>query len=145
MIYAKRLAYSMHLAWKDESGEWVPFHHNEGILYAKAVQKEDGTLIAKSLRNPWMFAKPDGGYGVAAVRTEAEGEADEEAEGCILLFPVTIWCIGRSRACFGCNRADRLRKCGAVIKSRRKATGCYGKMGMTAGGRAIAAHCPEKG
>lgn len=86
MIYAKRLAYSMHLAWKDEFGEWVPFHHNEGILYAKAVQKSDGTLIAKSLRNPWMFAKADGGYGVAAVRTEAEGEADQEAEGCILLF-----------------------------------------------------------
>lgn len=86
IIYAKRLAYSMHLAWKDESGEWVPFHHNEGILYAKATQKEDGTLTAKSLRNPWLFAMADGGYGAAAVRTEAEGEADKEAEGCILLF-----------------------------------------------------------
>ena len=40
IIYANRLAYSMHLAWKDKNGKFVPFHHNEGILYAKAVSRE---------------------------------------------------------------------------------------------------------
>lgn len=57
ILYANRLAYSMHLAWKSETGEYVPFHHNEGILYAKAVQDADsGVLRAKSLKSPWIFA-----------------------------------------------------------------------------------------
>lgn len=86
IIYANRLAYSMHLAWKDKNGKFVPFHHNEGILYAKAVSREDGTLTAKSLKKPWIFACEDGTYGVAAVRTEAEGEDDTESEGCVLIF-----------------------------------------------------------
>lgn len=86
IIYANRLAYSMHLAWKDENGKFIPFHHNEGLLYAKAVSREDGTLTAKSLKKPWIFACGDGTYGVVAIRTEAEGEADMESEGCILIF-----------------------------------------------------------
>lgn len=87
ILYANRLAYSMHLAWKSESGEYVPFHHNEGILYAKATQdKKSGVLCAKSLKNPWMFHTGDGAYGIAAVRTEADGEKDSESEGCILIF-----------------------------------------------------------
>lgn len=30
-IYAARLAYSMHLAYRAGESEWVPFHHNEGF------------------------------------------------------------------------------------------------------------------
>lgn len=86
IIYANRLAYSMHLAWKDKNGEFIPFHHNEGLLYAKAVSREDGTLTAKSLKNPWIFAGENNVYGVVAVRTEAEGEDDKESEGCVLVF-----------------------------------------------------------
>lgn len=85
-IYAERLARSMHLAWRAEDGSFQPFHHNEGILYAKAVSGQDGVLEARSLKSPWLFSRADGGYGVAAIRTLAEGRADPEAEGCILLF-----------------------------------------------------------
>ena len=87
IIYANRLAYSMHLAWKSETGQYVPFHHNEGILYAKATQDgQSGVLCAKSLKNPWIFHTGDGAYGVAAVRTEADGERDSDSEGSILMF-----------------------------------------------------------
>lgn len=87
ILYANRLAYSMHLAWESETGEYVPFHHNEGILYAKATQDEQsGVLCAKSLKSPWMFQTEDGAYGVAAVRTDSEGEKDSESEGSILIF-----------------------------------------------------------
>lgn len=85
-IYANRLAYSMHLAYKAESGKFLTFHHNEGILYVKAVQYGDGTLKAKSLKNPWLFAAKDGWYGVVAIRTEAEGEEDPESEGRVILW-----------------------------------------------------------
>lgn len=87
ILYANRLAYSMHLAWKSETGEYVPFHHNEGILYAKAVQDADsGVLRAKSLKSPWIFAAGDDVYGVAAVRTDPDGQTDLESEGSILIF-----------------------------------------------------------
>lgn len=87
ILYANRLAYSMHLAWRSETGEYIPFHHNEGILYAKAVQEEQsGVLCAKSMKNPWIFRTEDNAYGIAAVRTDAEGENDPDSEGSILIF-----------------------------------------------------------
>ncbi len=87
MIYAEKLAYSMHLAWRgDSSGNFSPLHHNEGILYAKAVQREDGTLAAKSLCAPWIFMKKEGDYGVMAVRTDGSGEPDVDSEGCVFLW-----------------------------------------------------------
>jgi len=86
MIYANRLAYSIHLAYDTEDGRFVPFHHNEGLVYAKATHKADGTIVAKSLKKPWLFLTEDGQFGLAAIRTEAEGGEDIESEGCILLW-----------------------------------------------------------
>lgn len=86
-IYAKRLGAAMHLAWFDEADRrYHPLHHNEGILYAKAVSLPDGTLKAKSLKNPRLFRMPDGSFAVLAVRTEAEGEEDSQSRGCVLCF-----------------------------------------------------------
>ena len=48
-IYSEKLAYSMHLALRREGEGFVPLNHNAGILYAKATQREDGTLHALSL------------------------------------------------------------------------------------------------
>ena len=86
IIYAARLAYSMHLAYRDGE-KIVPFHHNEGLLYAKAISNpETGVLTAKSLKHPWIFEKEDGKYGIVAVRTEANGEDEADSEGCVLVF-----------------------------------------------------------
>lgn len=87
MIYANRMAYSMHLAYRGRDGRFYPFHHNEGLLYAKAVEDAaNGVLDARSLKSPWIFALSGGGYGILAVRTKAEGEKDAESEGCVLFF-----------------------------------------------------------
>ncbi|MDO4317434.1 MAG: family 43 glycosylhydrolase [Lachnospiraceae bacterium] len=86
LIYGAHMAYSMHLAWR-QGDEYLPFHHNEGILYAKAVQDpRTGVLQVRTLKQPWLFCRRGGGYGVAAVRTDGEGNGDPSAEGCILLF-----------------------------------------------------------
>ena len=87
LIYAECLANSMHLAWRNAGGRFRAFRHNEGILYAKAVQdSKDGTWKAKSLSNPWIFRMKEGGYGIAAIRIETDGKPDIDAEGCVLLF-----------------------------------------------------------
>ena len=85
-IYDPRLAYSMHLAISKDGREYQALNHNSGVLFAKATENEDGSLNAKSLKNPWLFALPHGGYGVAAVRVEGDGEADALSRGSVLLF-----------------------------------------------------------
>ncbi len=87
IIYGNRMAYSMHLAYRKKDGKFYPFHHNEGLLYAKAVEDmASGVLDARSMKSPWIFSLGEGGYGVLAVRTGAEGEKDADSEGCVLFF-----------------------------------------------------------
>ena len=85
-VYSAKLADSMHLALVDKEGVCTPLNHNSGILYAKAVQNQDGTLQAKSLKNPWLFRMSDGSFGVIARRIEADGSPDESAKGKLLFF-----------------------------------------------------------
>lgn len=85
-IYAAKLAYSMHLALQEADGSITPLNHNSGILYAKATQNPDGTLNAKSLKDPWLFAMNDGTFGVVARRIEPDGSDDPSAAGSVLLF-----------------------------------------------------------
>ncbi|MGN0315210.1 MAG: family 43 glycosylhydrolase [Fusicatenibacter sp.] len=86
IIYSEKLAGSMHLAYEKEDGMFYPLHHNEGIFYAKATQNADGTRKAKCLKSPWLFSVKEGGYGVIALRTGAEGETDPESEGYAVLW-----------------------------------------------------------
>ena len=86
-VYGCHMAYSMHLAYRGEDGTFRPFHHNEGILYAKAVEDEsNGVLDARGMLNPWIFALEQGDYGVMAIRTKAGGEEDPDSRGCVLFF-----------------------------------------------------------
>ena len=85
-IYAGKLAYSMHLALQEEDGRIVPLNHNSGILYARATQNADGTLNAKCLTNPWLFAMRDETFAVIARRTGPDGKADASAAGKLLFF-----------------------------------------------------------
>lgn len=85
-IYAPKLAYSMHLAYSEDGVSFHELNHNSGVLFAKATENPDGTLIAKSLKKPYIFRMEDGTYGVLAVRTEADGSEDIQSKGCILFF-----------------------------------------------------------
>ncbi|MBE5929014.1 MAG: glycosyl hydrolase [Lachnospiraceae bacterium] len=85
VYYDPRIAFSMHLALK-EGDTFEAINHNSGVLFALATENEDGSLNPKSLRNPWIFSKKDGTFGVLAVRTDGEGELDEESIGAAVLF-----------------------------------------------------------
>ncbi|MDE6517062.1 MAG: glycosyl hydrolase, partial [Acetatifactor sp.] len=82
VIYDPRLAYSMHLAVSEDGKEYRALNHNSGILFVKATENADGSLNPKSLKNPWLFALPDGRFGVAGIRIEGDGGEDEESRGC---------------------------------------------------------------
>ncbi|WP_310605462.1 family 43 glycosylhydrolase [Anaerosporobacter sp.] len=85
-IYSAKLAYSMHLAVKMLDSDFEVLNHNAGVLYAKATQNEDGTLNRMSLKNPWIFEKEDGSYGVIAQRIKASVEEDDTSKGKLLYF-----------------------------------------------------------
>jgi GH43 family beta-xylosidase len=86
MIYASRLAYSMHLAYSDDGRKFEALNHNSGVLFAKAADNPDGTMNAKSLKSPFLFPMAGGGFGAVAVRTAADGKDDPESRGKILFF-----------------------------------------------------------
>ena len=85
-FYSEKLACSMHLALQEPDGRIVCLNHNSGILYAKATRNEDGTLNAKSLKNPWLFSLADQTFGVIAQRIEPDGSADAAAAGGLFDF-----------------------------------------------------------
>lgn len=85
-IYSEKLAYSMHLALSEDGEHFTALNHNSGILYAKAVARPDGTLHAKSLKNPKIFQREDGSFGVIAKRIEVDGSPDEELGELALAF-----------------------------------------------------------
>ncbi len=83
--YDPKLAYSMHLALGEE-GKFHALNHNSGVLFAKATENEDGSLNAKSIRNPYLFVMRDGTYGVLAVRVDGDGGEDVESTGKSIFF-----------------------------------------------------------
>ena len=85
-VYANRLAYSMHLALQEADGSWRALNHNSGVLFVKATENPNGSLNPKSIRKPWLFTLKEGGYGVLAVRTLANGEVDTEDLGTAVLW-----------------------------------------------------------
>lgn len=84
MIYSKKLAYSMHLAYSSDGKNFNELNHNSGVLFTKATEQENGLLSAKSLKKPYVFYLKDGSFGVVCIRTEGEGQNDSESKGKIL-------------------------------------------------------------
>lgn len=85
-VYSPKLAYSMHLACSEDGIHYEELNHHSGVLFALAVEQPNGTLVAKSLKQPYLFRMADGTFGIAAIRTEADGAPDEESKGAVLLF-----------------------------------------------------------
>lgn len=83
--YDARIAFSMHLAI-EKDGVYIPLNHNSGVLFALATENEDGSLNPKCLKNPYVFKMADGNFGIAAIRTDGEGNTDDESIGSIILF-----------------------------------------------------------
>lgn len=86
IIYAKKLAYSMHLAYSEDGYKFEVLNHNSGVLFAKATDNEDGTMNAKSLKCPYLFHMKNDTFGIIAIRVNVECEDDEESKGKVLFF-----------------------------------------------------------
>lgn len=89
LIYAPKLAYSMHLAYSEDGQSYEALNHNSGVLFVKATENSDGSLNAKSLKNPYLFHMADDTFGVVAIRTEADGTYDAESKGSVVFFTST--------------------------------------------------------
>lgn len=85
-VYAEKLANSMHLALGVDNGKYEALNHNYGVLFAKAVEKENRVLDARCLKNPWLFQTKDNSYAVVAIRVMPNGSEDISAKGSILMF-----------------------------------------------------------
>lgn len=85
-VYAPKLAYSMHLAYSEDGTHYRALNHNSGVLFALAAENPNGSLSAKSLKNPYLFRLADGDFGIIAIRTEPDGEPDAQSKGSVLLF-----------------------------------------------------------
>lgn len=86
VLYDPKLAYSLHLAISEDGVHYRGLNHNSGVLFALATENEDGSLNPMSLKSPWIFKTPDGGFGVIAVRIAGDGESDESSRGSVLLW-----------------------------------------------------------
>lgn len=89
-IYGEKLAYSMHLAYRQGDGVFQSLNHNTGVLFARAIEKSDRTLQAKCLTQPYIFKLAgEAGYGVLAIRTEPDGSEDRSSKGQVLFYTTT--------------------------------------------------------
>lgn len=85
-VYGEKIANSMHLALSVDGGQFQALHHNYGVLFTKAVEKDNGALDSRSLKSPWIFETKNGGYGITAIRVMSDGSDDLLAKGSILMF-----------------------------------------------------------
>lgn len=86
VLYDPRLAYSMHLAISEDGQNYKALNHNSGVLFVKATENEDGSLTPWSMKNPAIFVRSEGGFGIVAERIGADGEEDKESAGRYLYF-----------------------------------------------------------
>jgi GH43 family beta-xylosidase len=99
--YTESLSNSIHFAYEEGINDFKPLNNNYGILFAQATINQDNIIQEKGLKNPYLFHKADGGFGVVAVRTDGQGRSDEESRGQILLWTsddlITFQCLGLLR------------------------------------------------
>ena len=85
-FYSSHLAYSVHMAYSSDGTIYQALNQNYGILFVKATIAADNTLNEKGLKKPYLFHTADGGFGIVAIRVNADGSRDEESKGKAVLF-----------------------------------------------------------
>lgn len=84
--YPKGLAYSIHMSYSQDKDAFYPMNRNYGILFAKAQICQDNTLFPQGVKEPKIFSMENGGFGIAAVRVNENGDADKSSYGRLLLW-----------------------------------------------------------
>lgn len=86
-VYGPKVAFSMHLGLGATRGEITALNENYGVLFTDAQQTAALDIVeTRTLRDPYVFTLADGGYGVLATRTLANGDVDPAHRGTPLLF-----------------------------------------------------------
>lgn len=78
--YPDGLARSLHLACSRDGVHFQALHNNYGVLFAEALIDEEDRIVPKGVKDPCVFALPEGGFGVLAERVCEDG-SDESAAG----------------------------------------------------------------
>ena len=82
-----KLARSMFLAYSENGRDgFTALHDDYGVLFMRAESKDNGQLVPKGLKDPYLFYTKDGNYGVAAVRTEEKGGKDATKASSVMLY-----------------------------------------------------------
>ena len=84
--YPAGLSRSIHLACSRDGKNYEALNNNYGILFAEAAVDDADIIHAKGVKNPRIFAMPEGGFGIVAVRVNEDGSADEDSRGSVLLW-----------------------------------------------------------
>lgn len=84
--YSTFLANSAHFAYSDDGKNYRALNRNYGILYAYGTIDSRNIIREKGLKKPFLFRTADDGFGIIAVRVNADGSDDEESQGRILLW-----------------------------------------------------------
>ena len=85
-VYDSDLAYSLHLALAAQGEAFTPLHDNTGIVFAEGLQTADHLHSTTTFRSPWVFHRPDGGYGVVGVLADAAGAPLASHAGRLVYF-----------------------------------------------------------
>lgn len=89
-VYGPKVAYSMHLGLGATRTSTTALNDNYGVLFTDAQPTAALDIVeTRTLRDPYVFALADGGYGVLATRTLANGDIDPAHRGTPLLFTST--------------------------------------------------------
>lgn len=84
--YPDGLAHSVHLASSRDGVHFLPLHNNYGMLFAEACIDEKDRIVPKGVKNPRVFACPEGGFGVLAERVNEDGSREDTEENRKLLL-----------------------------------------------------------
>ena len=79
-MYQSAVTDSLHLGYSGDGKTFEALNHNTGVLFAKNEGEK-----TKVLKQPYIFRKKDGSFGVLALRMDEEGEASDQ-KGKALFF-----------------------------------------------------------
>lgn len=78
--YPDGLAHSIHLACSRDGVHFQALNNNYGVLFAEALVDANDRIVPKGVKNPRVFALPEGGFGIMAERVNEDGSKEADGE-----------------------------------------------------------------
>lgn len=86
LVYDTELAYSLHLALAEPAAGFTALHDNTGVAFAEGLRTADHLHSTTTFRSPWVFHRPDGGFGIVGVLADRAGEPLDSHAGRLVYF-----------------------------------------------------------